>query len=51
MKNFWVQFAISEALSVVQAFVASNAGMNPALKTALENFITSGQAVVSAFNG
>jgi hypothetical protein len=47
MGNFWVQFAINEALTVAQAFLAGS-NLNGATKAALGNFITAGQAVLAA---
>ena len=49
MKNFWLQFAIQEGMSVASAFVAANTSITPAQKTALEQFIAAGQAVSAAF--
>ena len=47
MSTFWLQFIITEAVGVAQAFIGMS-GMKPGLKTALENLISSGQAVVAA---
>lgn len=49
MGKFWITFAINEAITVAQAFVAGSKLADP-LKVAVENFITSGQAVLSALH-
>lgn len=45
--NFWLQFAIQEALAVAAAYVASAPALSAAQKQALENFITAGQGVAA----
>jgi hypothetical protein len=47
MSKFWLQFIITEAVGVAQAFVGISS-INPALKTALENLISAGQSVIAA---
>lgn len=46
--NFWLQFAISEALSVASAFVSLST-LTPQQKADLEAFIAAGQKVASDF--
>jgi hypothetical protein len=48
MKNFWIQFAVSSAVSAAEAAVLSS-GLTPAQKEALANLISAGQAVELAF--
>lgn len=47
MSTFWLQFIITEAIGVAQAFVGMS-NIKPGLKAALENLISAGQAVVAA---
>lgn len=47
MSKFWLQFIITEAVGVAQAFVGLSSA-NPTLKAALENLISAGQAVIAA---
>lgn len=47
MSTFWLTFVIQEAIGVAQAFVAIST-IKPGLKAALENLITSGNAVIIA---
>lgn len=49
MKNFWLMFAIQEAVAVTSAVVASSPSLSPAQKTALENLVSAGQQVAAAF--
>lgn len=49
MGNFWITFAINEAITVAQGFVAASKLTDP-VKAAVENFITSGQAVLTALH-
>jgi len=49
MKNFWLNFAISEAVSVASIFVNSS-NLTSEQKKALEDFILAGQAVSTAFS-
>lgn len=50
MGNFWITFAISEAVSVVEAFVTSSK-LSPAIKTILEELIAVGQKAIAALTG
>ncbi len=50
MKNFWLQFAITEGSAVASAFLASNTTMSPQLKKALEDLIAAGQEVTLALH-
>jgi hypothetical protein len=45
--NFWIQFAITEALSVVNAFLQSTSALTPAQKSAAQNLITAGEAFLA----
>ena len=45
MSNFWLKFAITEAVTVAQAFAASTT--NTKLKVALDALIAAGQAVLA----
>jgi hypothetical protein len=45
MTSFWLKFAISEAITVAQAFAASTT--NEKLKVALDALIAAGQAVLA----
>ena len=47
MSTFWLSFIITEAIGVAEAFI-SLSSIKPGLKTALENLISAGQAVVTA---
>lgn len=47
MGNFWLNFAIQEAVTVAEAFV-NTANIKPVLKAALENLITAGNTVLAA---
>jgi hypothetical protein len=47
MSSFWLQFIISEAISVAEAFVSLST-LPVGVKSALENFISAGQALVTA---
>jgi hypothetical protein len=47
MSSFWLQFVISEAITIAEAFVSLST-LPPGIKTALENYITIGQALVTA---
>jgi len=46
--SFWLKFAISEALTLASLLVNSST-LTPAQKSALENFIASGTAVLATF--
>ena len=45
--NFWIQFAINEAVSLVTEFI-DNANIAPTLKTAFDEFIAAGEKVLAA---
>jgi hypothetical protein len=45
MSNFWLTFAITEAITVAQAFAASTT--NQKLKIALDALVVAGQAVLT----
>jgi hypothetical protein len=45
MSNFWLTFAITEAITVAQAFAASTT--NQKLKIALDALVAAGQAVLA----
>lgn len=45
-KNFWLTFAVQEAVTVAQAFIEQSS-IKPGLKAALENLIAAGQAVIA----
>ena len=47
MSTFWIQFIITEAIGVAQAFVQLST-ISPTLKAALESFIAAGQNVIAA---
>jgi hypothetical protein len=47
-KNFWLQFAVQEGISVAAAFVNSSS-LTATQKKALEDFIAAGQNVAAAF--
>lgn len=49
MQNFWLQFAIAEAVAVASAYVASSPNLTPAQKKALEDLVVAGQDVANAF--
>lgn len=47
MSTFWLQFIVTEAIGVAQAFISIST-IKPGLKAALENLISAGQATVLA---
>lgn len=48
--NFWVKFAIEEALTVVAAFLAANkTKLTPAQVAALETYIQQTEALLAVF--
>lgn len=47
--SFWIKFAISEALTVATLLVSNNTKLTPEQKIALENFISSGNALLNLF--
>jgi len=47
MGTFWLNFAVTEAISLAESFV-NQSNLKPGLKTALEKLIEAGQAVVAA---
>lgn len=49
MTNFWLSFAVEEAVGVAQAVVATSTTLSTAQKTALDNLITAGQQVATVF--
>jgi len=51
MTNFWLQFAIAEAVGVANAVVATDSKITPAQKAALEALIVAGQGVAASFAG
>jgi hypothetical protein len=44
--SFWLKFAIQEAITLAQVFVAQTT-LKPSLKNALEALITAGEAVIT----
>jgi len=49
MNTFWLNFIVTEAIGVAQAFL-SMSGLSSELKTALSNLIESGHAVTGAIH-
>lgn len=49
LKNFWLRFAISEAIVVAEAAVMTS-GLTDAQKKSLEDLISAGQAVEASFS-
>ena len=47
MTTFWLSFIVTEAVGVASAFVGVSS-IKPGLKSALENLILAGQAVITA---
>lgn len=47
MTNFWLQFAVQEALGVAAAYVASTPSITPAQKAAAEQMIAAGEAFLA----
>jgi hypothetical protein len=47
MTNFWLQFAIQEAVGLVSAFIASTPTITPAQKAAAEQLLADGAAFLS----
>lgn len=45
--NFWITFAITEALSVVDAFLQGSTVLTTVQKQAAQNLITAGEAFLA----
>ena len=47
--NFWTQFIITTAISLVEALVAGNASLSGQEKADLEQFVADGQKLLGDF--
>lgn len=45
--NFWIQFAITEAINLATEFI-DNSKITPELKAMIESFIAAGEKLVAA---
>lgn len=47
--SFWIQFAVSNAIQLVQAFIAGNSKLTEEQKVDLNSFIEAGTKLLSDF--
>jgi len=48
-QNFWLIFAVNEAVSLAEAILAANKNLTPAQTKALQDFTTASAEIVEAF--